>query len=312
MKEVMSTVSACVCDSRLSPYFTDEEKSETESLTRHGTVWATFINNSYCNNGSCHDSSGFLIYPYCPLDYCLPPTSNIHINFNRIDGADAQCANNRSGLLCSLCQPGFSLSHGSSRCIPCSKAWYSRFLVGLAVTLVIGILLVTLLMTLNLTVAIGTLNGLIFYANIIGANSDTFHSSQEQSLPAKFYSLLISWLNFKVGIDVCYFKGVDTYWKTWLQLVFPLYVILLVIMTITVSKYSMRFTRLMAKGNPVATLATLILFSYTKFLQITITTLSFATLNYPDGSHKRVWLPDATVEYLSGKHVVLFIIAIII
>ena len=61
-----------------------------------------------------------------------------------------------------------------------------------------------------------------------------------------------------------------------------------------------------------ATLATLILSSYTKFLQITITTLLFVTLHYPDGSYRRVWLPDATVEYLSSKLIALFLIAIII
>jgi hypothetical protein len=56
----------------------------------------------------------------------------------------------------------------------------------------------------------------------------------------------------------------------------------------------------------------MILLSYTKFLQTTITALSLATLHYPDGSRKRVWLPDATVEYFSRKHIVLFAIAIII
>ena len=60
----------CVCDSKLSPYFTKTDNScntQTESLVRRGTVWTTFINDSN------HNSSGFLIYPYCPLDYCVPP-----------------------------------------------------------------------------------------------------------------------------------------------------------------------------------------------------------------------------------------------
>ena len=61
-----------------------------------------------------------------------------------------------------------------------------------------------------------------------------------------------------------------------------------------------------------ATLSTLVLLSYTKFLQTTITALSLATLRYPDGSHKKVWLPDATIEYLSGKHIPLFVVAVAI
>ena len=91
-----------------------------------------------------------------------------------------------------------------------------------------------------------------------------------------------------------------------------MYIIILVIFMIIVSEKSMRFSHLIGKVNPVATLATLILLSYTKFLQTTITSLSFTHLDYPDGSHKRVWLPDATVEYLSRKHILLFVVAVLI
>ena len=178
------------------------------------------------------------------------------------------------------------------------------------ISILAGTLLIALLLTLNLTVAIGTLNGLIFYANIVGANSSTFFSGLPPS--TKYFSILISWLNLEVGLDVCLFEEMDTYSKTWLQLAFPAYVIFLVMLTIIISEHSMKFSRLISRRNPVATLATLILLSYTKFLQTTITTLSLATLDYPDGSHERVWLPDATVGYLSGKHITLFIVAIII
>ena len=306
-----NTDCVCACDSRLNPYFNEFEGDnncniQTESLARHSNFWIGFINNS----AKDENSSGFLIYPYCPLDYCLPPTSNVHINLNLVNGADAQCANNRSGLLCALCQPGLSLSLGSSRCIPCSKAWYKGCVPVILITIIAGIFLVVLLLTLNLTVAIGTLNGLIFYVNIIGANSSTFFSGLSPS--TKYYLILISWLNLEVGFDVCFFEGMDTYWKTWLQLAFPAYVIFLVVVVIIVSEYSPRFSRLISKKNPVATLATLILLSYTKFLQTTIATLSSVHLDYPDGSHKRVWLPDATVGYLSRKHIPLFVVAVAI
>ena len=301
----------CVCDSRLSPYFSDTDNNcniQTKSLARHGNFWIGFINDT--TEGK--NSSGFLIYPYCPLDYCLPPTSNVYINLNLVSGADVQCANRRSGLLCSLCQPGLSLSLGSSQCMLCSKSWYKSYMPVILITLTMvgGILLVVLLLTLRLTVDIGTLNGLIFYVNIIGANSSTFFSGLPQS--TKFYSVIVAWINLEVGYDACFFEGMDTYCKTWLQLAFPAYVIFLVIIVIIACKRSGKFSRLLSKRNPVATLATLILLSYTKFLQTTIAALSIATLHYPDGSHKRVWLPDATIEYLSRKHIPLFVVAVAI
>ena len=61
-----------------------------------------------------------------------------------------------------------------------------------------------------------------------------------------------------------------------------------------------------------ATLATLILLSYAKLLEVCFKSLSVGILEYPDGSSEMLWLPDATVKYLSGKHIPLFIVAVLI
>lgn len=289
----------CECDSRLLPYITNNECNfQTGKLTRNGNFWITYIDDPAL-------PSGYVIYFHCPLDYCL---ANIPVNLNMFNGSDdSQCAKNRTGTLCGACQPGFSLSYGSSLCLQCSMTWYKTFPALLAITFVVGIALVSLLMAFNLTVAIGTLNGLIFYANIFNTNGGAAISSS-----TKVPSVFISWLNLEVGFDICFFEGMDSYWKTWLQLAFPSYVILLVILIIILCNYSIRFSQLLSKRNPVATLATLILLSYTMFLRTAFAILSVAELNYPDGSHRWVWLHDGTVDYLKGKHIALFIVAIII
>ena len=87
---------------------------------------------------------------------------------------------------------------------------------------------------------------------------------------------------------------------------------LLVVAIIIVSEYSIRFAQLISRRNPVAILNTLILLSYTKFLNTIIAVFSFALLEYPDGSHRLVWFSDATLDYLKGKHIVLFLLALII
>ena len=73
----------------------------------------------------------------------------------------------------------------------------------------------------------------------------------------------------------------DTYTKSWLQLAFPAYVILLVVFIIVISNYFSRLSQLIGRKNPVATLATLVLLSYTKFLEIIIAALSFGIITYP-------------------------------
>ena len=298
----------CDCDPKLRQYVTNCS-SQTDSLVREGNFWITYLNNTKSNIPNDYN---YLTYPHCPLDYCLPPEIKVQINLTMANGADAQCAHNRSGTLCGVCRSGHTLSLGSSRCIPCSaNEWPQLLAVLLLVASLAGIGLVAIMLILKLTVDKGTLNGLIFYANIIGANSSTFFPSSSKKLNGLY--TFISWLNLDIGFDVCFFKGMDTYWKTWIQLAFPAYVILLVVTVMYLSDHSLTFTKLISrkKRNPVATLATLILLSHAKFLRTVITTLSFVTLVYPE-DQKMMWLPDATIAYLQGRHIVLFIVAILI
>ena len=296
----MDTNCVCECDATLRPIITScYEKNKT--VVREGTFWITHLNTS--DNSSINK---YLIYPYCPLDYCHPSTVKVYIILSEMNGSDGQCNFNRSGMLCGRCQPGFSLSLGSTHCVSCSKHWPAICVAILIAASLAGIVLVALLLMLNLTVASGTINGIIFYANVINANSSTFFPFKEPNLITVF----VSWLNLEFGFDTCFFEGMDTYSKTLLQLAFPIYVIVLVVIVIFVSERSTKFARLIGRKNPVATLATLVLLSYTRLIQTIIAGLSFSILKYPDRPHELVWLSDGNVGYLTGKHIVLFVLSI--
>ena len=299
-KNKSSTRCECVCDSNLSPYITDCDHATSVVFRVDTNSWITYINNT--------DSPEFVKYPYCPYDYCKPLTENVSINFNLPNGADAQCAYNRTGMLCGSCIQKFSLSLASSRCLPCHSHWPAVCVVILLTAILAGILLVTALLALNMTVSVGLINGFIFYANIVSAGSAVFFPSSEPSFPSVF----VAWLNLEVGIDACFINGLDAYIKTWLQLAFPLYIIFLVVTVIIVSEYSLKFARLIGRKDPVSTLATLILLSYDKLLSVTITALSFAKLDYPDGKQEIVWLPDGNVKYFQGKHIPIVLVALLI
>ena len=295
-----STNCECVCDSKLSPFITHCDDN-ISSVFRVGTnSWITYINDT--------DQHGYVIYPYCPFDYCQPLTKNVSINFNLPNGTDTQCAYNRTGVLCGSCRGRLSLSLASSRCLPCHSYWPAECVVILLVAILAGILLVTALLALNMTVSIGLINGFIFYADIISAGNAVFCPSSEPIFPSVF----VSWLNLDIGIDVCFIDGLDAYIKTWLQLAFPLYIISLVVIVIIVSEYSPRFASLIGRKDPISTLATLILISYSKLLSVTITALSFTTLDYPDGNQEIVWRPDGNVKYFQGKHILLVLVAVLV
>ena len=108
------------------------------------------------------------------------------MNLNLPNGADTQCAYNRSDLLCGACQEHLSLSLGSSRCLPCHSHWPAVLVVIFLAAIIAGILLVTVLLALNMTVAVGLINGFIFYANIVIANNAIFFPSSEPSFPTVF------------------------------------------------------------------------------------------------------------------------------
>ena len=237
-------------------------------------------------------SDGLILHPHCPFDYC---TSNKM--YFTVDDSDEQCSNNRTGLLCGKCYETFSLVLGTNSCLQCSN----DYLWLIVAFILAGVALVLLLLVLRLTVAVGTINGLIFYANIYAMNSATFYSAHTNVL-----TVFIAWLNLDLGIETCFYDGMDAYAKAWLQFVFPLYVWALVGIIILISHYSSKVATILGT-NPIAVLATLFLLSYTKILRAVIAALSYTLLEYPNKTNVAVWLYDGSIEYLSNKHIPLFI-----
>ena len=174
--------------------------------------------------------------------------------------------------------------------------------------------LVLLLLVLRLTVAAGTINGLVFYANMVGVNSAVFFQPQITTVPAGLIAnvlrVFIAWLNLNLGIETCFYNGMDAYVKTWMQFAFPLYVWALVGMIIVGSYYSGRVASIFGR-NPIAVLATLFLLSYAKLLHTVIAALSYTSLEYPNNSQIAVWLYDGNIRYFSGKHIPLFTAAMV-
>ena len=284
----------CKCDPRLQPYVT---VYDSVSFKRNGYYWI----------GYDHVSRGYIIHQNCPYDYCLPANSTA-VNLNDSNGADSQCNFNRTGLLCAMCKPGFSLSPASSRCLYCPQNWHGLLVLKLLIDSIFGVLVIALILALDLTVAVGTLNGLIFYANIIQAHSQIFLPFERQN----FCTVFIRLLNTQLSIDQCFFTGMDAYARIWIKLLFPAYLIVLVILIIIGSRCSSKCANLLSKRNPVAALATLTLLSHTSIFCSIIDIFTVAVVEYPDGSNRIVWRPDANITYLKGKHIPLFLLATIL
>ena len=277
---VLITVSSCNIDD--------------QTVLRPADSWIKGNTNSY----NIHD---YLVSLQCPFDYCHPYSS--HINPSN---PDCQCQFNRTGLLCGRCREGFSAVFGTSQCKQCTN----NYLFLLLPLTVAGIAVIMFLFMTNLTVANGNINGLIFYANIVSINGPVLFSSYTTT---KYVSILISWLNLDLGIETCFYNGMDDYTKMWLQLIFPIYLIFLATLLIITSRYSTKIQRLTAhRALPV--LATLFLLSYTKILRTVSSVLfSYSTItSLPNKTTTLVWSVDTEVKRFGLKFSLLFVVCFII
>ena len=234
------------------------------------------VNTSTAIANSTTKSSGIIQHNHCPFDYCKHGFTDINL-----EEQDEQCAFNHSDVLCGGCRQGFSLALGSSQCLKCSNT----HLLLLFAFLAAGVLLVVFLTVCSSTVAEGTLGALVFYANIIQVNSPIFFQGGKSYILSTF----IAWLNLDLGIQTCFSDGLDMYAKAWLQFVFPIYIWVLVIAMIVSSHYSTTAAMLVSRNAP-KVLATLFLLSCAKLVRITITILSFTTMEYPDHTISRCGL----------------------
>ena len=299
---------SCVCAKEIESYVTCNYYPNRTTIIQRKlwhNAWIGICDENFTtilSNESC-----YLTHPNCPFDYCNPP-NNDYIDLNSIEGLNSQCALNHSGLLCGSCKQGLSLSVGSSRCIKCPKSWPGLVVANIVYVLLASLVMVTAIAALDLTVARGTINGLLFYANVVGSNSTLLLKFKTPNILTVFLSVL----NFTYGFDLCFIEGMNAILKTWLGLLASGYVFALIFFLIHFTKYSTRFARFFGKGNPVATLATLMLLFYAKLLRYIINVFSFAVVKYPNGSRLIVWRPDASVKYLSSVHIPLFLIGLLI
>ena len=288
--ELSNFTHECICDHRLW-HLTNTCNIDTQAMQRTGGALRTFWVGVENNETLIH-------HRYCPLDYCIRDSKYINLS-----NPDEQCNFKHSGLLCGKCEEGLSRVLGSSYCKKCSNE-YLTLLIPFALA---GILLVIFLLLLHLTVAAGTLHGLIFYSNIVAANYHIFFL-QTPNNPA---AIFISWLNLDLGIETCFYDGMDAYAVTWLQFVFPVYIWGIVGFLVYISDRSTTVTKLLG-SSPVPVLATLFLLSYAKLLRTIITAFSLTVLHSstPYSTTDRVvWVQDANVP--SWKYCLLMVAALL-
>ena len=293
--EISKDQNKCMCNKKIQKFTPNCYIDDLSFERTRNKFWIALV-----------DETELIIYESrCPLDYCIENSINVTFMFGDLP---IQCDFNRNGTLCGQCQKNFSLALGSLHCIPCDNSHIALIVL----FFLAGMILIAIIYSLHLTVATGTINGLLFYANIIQANNDSYFPRST----INFFTVFISWLNLDLGIETCFYDGMDIYSYSWYQFLFPFYVWFLVSSIILASHYSQTIAKRFGQ-NPVAILSTLLLMSYSKILQAIIVPLSFTHLTYYNSSndsevHQTIWKYDGSIGFFKeSKHTALALFSIL-
>ena len=254
--------------------------------------------NSWLSGSTVNGSHTYRVIPSCPFDYCLP-----HLSHLNLSDPDTQCQFSRSGELCGKCKKGLSTVFGSSHCKKCSN----MFLFIIIPIAIAGFVLVAMLFIFNLTVTNGKINAIIFYANIININHLIFFPKHNSPL-----YIFLSLLNLDLGIETCFYDGMDDYVKSWLQLLFPIYLLVIASLIIITSRYSVRVQRITAR-KVLPVLATLFLLSYTKIIRTIGSVFCYSKITQlPSKNTILAWSICRNIPLFGVKFSVLFTVCLIL
>ena len=255
--------------------------------------------------GIDEESEHLLLSTYCPPFFCQgSPRELVTKKLPHSYVIEEQCQNGRQKILCSQCPDGQSSALGSFHCQPCSNLW----LLVVPVFAVVGILLLLFILLCNFTILQGTTHGVIVYASIMNLGMDLFTSG-----PRNGWSVLLALMNLNLGVHVCLYNGLDEFAKAILQFAFPAYLlVLLTVTTVFTHKYGYKIHRIsIVAKRIVPVLSTLVIITYTKLAEASVSGLLFTWMYDTDSQEKRaVWLYDGSVRYFEGKHLLLALLSI--
>ena len=272
--------------------------------------WFGCINVDDDDAGGSNESLCYLATSALCNYHCSSDALTLDVSNRTTLNTDDQCLPGRTGIVCGACKEGLSRVLGEdTKCKPCS---HLNLLFLIPTFLLSGLAMVALLTFLNVTITEGTIGGVIFYANIVYTHRYLF-ANDHQKILSKLCRVFVSWLNFDVGFELCFFNGLTGYQQIWLSYGYIFYLMALQATIIFLCRRFIFFTRLFGR-HVVKVLATVTFLMYSPLTNAIIQTLTFnkLSISQPNGTETRlVWYYDGNVQYLGTKHTPLFVVSLL-
>ena len=229
-----------------------------------------------------------------------------------VSQASSFCRPHRKGVYCGECEEGYSVVFGSGDCMKCSNWW----LLTIALYALAGPILIYVLYVLKLTLASGTMNGIIFYAQAANVNMLPFIVAlPSNEIPfTHFLEIFLSSINLNLGFPLCFYDGMNEFWKSVLSLVFPIYLLAIVVAVIFLSRYSVWVSNKTSNCS-VQVLVTVVHLSLSNLLSAITDVFKKAKL-YLDSTkgvkEQSVWSKNGDIAYGSYNHAILVAVTLIV
>ena len=286
-----STQIDCQCDTFSNQFLIDCEMSG-ESLILLPHVWNTVI----------RDSNGrpLLVSYRCPADYCklVYNTSLGGVTYSSVfvsTQPDAQCACNRSGILCGDCPKGFGFSTLRNRCITCESSYIFLIFVLIFVDILVCIGVLLLPKSLPLWVY-----PCLFYIQVAPYITENFPLDFSMVHGVLYY--VSSALSLYFPYDFCLYENMSAQ-VTYLLRYLPLFT---VIPTGVLTLIAKRKILKKVLPNVWYGVWTFIILMYTQVVHTSMSILNCPLLH----KYESRWFINGNVECFKGGHAALAILAI--
>jgi hypothetical protein len=249
-----------------------------------------------------YEKNGNLETAACPFGYCKDKNGySDYLLFDR----NNQCAEDRKGRLCSECKEGYSVAFGSERCEKCKNI---NILIIIVFFLALS-LVVMVLMYFNIDAFSGYLNAFMYSYQIMSVFIPKYVELDPVSL---FLMYVLGLQGTGSTFAVCFYNGMDNLDKIAWNYMLPGYIMLF---TVLIGQYMPKslWTRFFSRENETRRNSIGRAFSFVLVIFYTsITTITLDLMDRDEIEDKNVVYKAAFIVYLTGKHVYLFLLAIIV
>ena len=303
----------CVCGSAINKF--NQHNVKISCFISNQTILGKGILTSMWIG---EDNNSLALSQTCPIGYCnlyygenwirvLNNNTFVLVSDVSLNDTHPLCMANRMGKLCGQCVNGTSVVFGSKECMKCPDYYW---ILTSAVYIISGPLVICILFALRLTLTTGTINGIIFYAQ--AANCGILQFLTIYRPASTFPIVFISLFSLDLGYPMCFYNGMTELWKAYIQLLFPFYLLSILVVLIVLSHFSHRISNVISRSS-VQVLVTVVHLSFSKLLFAIIDVFSYAELYSSSNNEKtKVWLWDASINYWSSDHIKLMLFTSVI